>query len=97
MDRFHSTAISKALKEVVFLRIGFNPTRSTSPCYKPKQSCIQHTVIHNTIMNLKEENNNNNNNVSGSYVETDSSRRAHCHSTVTTSSDITGGSPIYRL
>jgi len=28
----------KALKEVVFLRIGFNPTRSTSRCYKPKQS-----------------------------------------------------------
>ena len=25
----------KALKEVVVLRIGFNPTRSTSPCYKP--------------------------------------------------------------
>ena len=23
----------KALKEVVVLRIGFNPTRSTSPCY----------------------------------------------------------------
>ena len=35
----------KALKEVVFLRIGFNPTRSTLPCYKPKQSCIQHTVV----------------------------------------------------
>ena len=25
----------KALKEVVVLRIGFNPTRSTSPCYNP--------------------------------------------------------------
>jgi len=25
----------KALKEVVVLRTGFNPTRSTSPCYKP--------------------------------------------------------------
>ena len=24
----------KALKEVVVLRIGFNPTKSTSPCYK---------------------------------------------------------------
>jgi len=33
----------KALKEVVFLRIGFNPTRSTSPCYKPK-----HEHAHNT-------------------------------------------------
>ena len=33
------------------LRIGFNPTRSTSTCYKPKQSCIRHTVIHNTKMN----------------------------------------------
>jgi len=25
----------KALKEVVVLRIGFSPTRSTSPCYNP--------------------------------------------------------------
>jgi len=25
----------KALKEVAVLRTGFNPTRSTSPCYKP--------------------------------------------------------------
>ena len=25
----------KALKEVVVLRTGFNPTRSASPCYKP--------------------------------------------------------------
>jgi len=40
----------------VFLRTGFNPTRSTSPCYKPKQSCIQHTVIHNTKMNLAQWN-----------------------------------------
>jgi len=28
----------KALKEVVVLRIGFNPTRSTSPCYKPTRA-----------------------------------------------------------
>jgi len=33
----------KALKEVVFLRIGFNPTRSTSPCYKPTHA---HSLIH---------------------------------------------------
>jgi len=29
----------KALKEVVFLRIGFNPTRSTSPCYNTTDAC----------------------------------------------------------
>jgi len=29
----------KALKELVVLRIGFNPTRSTSPCYKPTHAC----------------------------------------------------------
>ena len=29
----------KALKEVVVLRIGFNPTRSTSPCYNPTHAC----------------------------------------------------------
>ena len=34
----------------MFLRIGFNPTRSTSPCYKPKHR--YNTVIHNTKMNL---------------------------------------------
>jgi len=28
----------KALKVVVFLRIGFNPTRPTSPCYKAKHA-----------------------------------------------------------
>jgi len=28
----------KALKEVV-LRIGFNPTRSTSPCYNTTHAC----------------------------------------------------------
>jgi len=33
----------KALKEVVVLRIGFNPTRSTSPCCKPTQyTCMQY-------------------------------------------------------
>jgi len=33
----------KALKEVVVLRTGFNPTRSTSPCYKPTQyTCMQY-------------------------------------------------------
>jgi len=33
----------KALKEVVVLRIDFNPTRSTSQCYKPTQyTCIQY-------------------------------------------------------
>jgi len=32
----------KALKEVVVLRIGFNPTRYTSPCYNTTQyTCIQ--------------------------------------------------------
>ena len=40
----------KALKEVVVLRIGFNPTRSTSPCYKPTHA--YNTVIHNTKINL---------------------------------------------
>ena len=34
----------KALKEVVVLRIGFNPTRSTSPCYN-NYTFIQYTVI----------------------------------------------------
>jgi len=29
----------KALKKVVVPRIGFNPTRSTSPCYKPTHAC----------------------------------------------------------
>jgi len=29
----------KALKEVIILRIGFNPTRSTSPCYNPTHAC----------------------------------------------------------
>jgi len=28
----------KALKELVVIRIGFNPTRSTSPCYNPKHA-----------------------------------------------------------
>jgi len=33
----------KALKEVVVLSIGFNPTRSTSLCYKPTQyTCMQY-------------------------------------------------------
>ena len=33
----------KALKEVVVLRIDFNTTRSTSPCYKPTQyTCMQY-------------------------------------------------------
>ena len=34
----------KALKEVVVLRIGFNPTRSTSPCYN-NYTFMQYTVI----------------------------------------------------
>ena len=29
----------KALKEVVVLKIGFNPTRSTSPCYNTTHAC----------------------------------------------------------
>jgi len=29
----------KALKEAVVLRIGFNPTRSTSPCYNCTHAC----------------------------------------------------------
>ena len=41
----------KALNEVVVLRTGFNPARSTSPCHKT-YACIQHTVIHHTKMNL---------------------------------------------
>jgi len=35
----------KALKEVVVLRIGFNPTRSTSPSYNPTHAC-------NTLINI---------------------------------------------
>ena len=38
----------KALKEVVVLRIGFNPTRSTSPCYN-NYTFIQYTVIQKKI------------------------------------------------
>ena len=34
----------KALKEVVVLRIGFNPTRSTSPCHN-NYTFMQYTVI----------------------------------------------------
>jgi len=33
----------KALKEVVVLRIAFNPSRSTPPCYNPTHACIIHT------------------------------------------------------
>jgi len=42
------------MKEVVVLRIGFNPTRSTSPCYNPTHACnIQWYTIHTyTKMNL---------------------------------------------
>ena len=29
----------KALKEVVVVRTGFNPTRSTSPCYNTTHAC----------------------------------------------------------
>ena len=36
----------KALKEVVVLRIGFDSTRSTSPCYTPTNAC------NNTYTNL---------------------------------------------
>jgi len=35
----------KALKEVVVLRIGFNPTRSTSPWYKPTHACNTYTKM----------------------------------------------------
>jgi len=38
-----------ALKEVVVLRTGFNPTRSTSPCYKP-------THAYNTYSNTQYKN-----------------------------------------
>ena len=38
----------KALKQVVVLRIGFNPTRSTSPCYSPTHAC-NNTVIDKII------------------------------------------------
>ena len=33
------TDSDKALKEVVVLRIGFNPTRSTSLCYSTTHAC----------------------------------------------------------
>ena len=44
----------KALKEVVFLRIGFNPTRSTSPCYNTIHACNIQPDTNNTYteMNL---------------------------------------------
>ena len=42
----------KALKEVVFLRIGFNPTMQVHLTVLQTYGCIQHTVIHNTKMNL---------------------------------------------
>jgi len=35
-----TVSIVKALKEVVVLRIGFNPIRTTSPCYKPTHQCF---------------------------------------------------------
>jgi len=35
----------KALKEVVVLRIGFNPTRSTSPCYNTTRACNTYTEM----------------------------------------------------
>jgi len=35
----------KALKEVAVLRIGFNPTRSTLPCYKPTHACNTYTKM----------------------------------------------------
>ena len=42
----------KALKEVVVLRIGFNPTRSTSPCYNPTHACNIRWYTKYTKMNL---------------------------------------------
>jgi len=36
----------KALKEVVVLRIDFNPTRSTSPCYNTTHTCNIRWYIH---------------------------------------------------
>jgi len=40
----------KAMKEVVVLRTGFNPTRSTSPCYKPMHASnlCMHTIYSDT-------------------------------------------------
>jgi len=35
----------KALKQVVVLGIGFNPTRSTSPCYNTTHACNVHKII----------------------------------------------------
>jgi len=47
----------KALKEVVVLRIGFNPTSSTTPCYNTTQytcmQCTQSTT--HTKINLSNE------------------------------------------
>ena len=43
----------KALKEVVVLRIGFNPTRSTKPCYKPTHAL--HAIYNNTHDTNKNE------------------------------------------
>jgi len=38
----------KALKEVVFLRIGFSPTRSTSPCSKFGDNGSQYEIVNNS-------------------------------------------------
>jgi len=35
----------KALKEVVVLRIGFNPARSTLPCYNTTHACNRYTKM----------------------------------------------------
>jgi len=44
-------SLTKALKEVMVLRIGFNPTRSTSPCYNTKTCNMQWYTNTYTKMN----------------------------------------------
>jgi len=43
-DGFLRVKWPKVLKEVVVLRIGLNPTRSTSPCYNPTHACNIHKI-----------------------------------------------------
>jgi len=47
-----TTNSAEALKEVVVLRIGFNSTRSTSPCYNTTHACNVHKNNTYTKMNL---------------------------------------------
>jgi len=45
----NSTNSDKALKKVVVLRTGFNPTRFISPCYNTAHACNVHKIIHTQL------------------------------------------------